>query len=180
MIINLDLPTRVVFGRGRLAELGRHTHPLGTSALLVCGRGAVHRHGILDAARKSLAEAGVTVTVFDGVRPEPTTAEADAAVAVAERAGCDVIVGIGGGSAIDTAKAVAAGLRLGPVGPLVGRTLEPFADPVPVVAVPTTAGSGAEVTRGAILTDPARGLKSGIRGDALFPRVALIDPLLAR
>ncbi|MEU4690073.1 iron-containing alcohol dehydrogenase [Actinoplanes sp. NPDC023714] len=180
MIINLDLPTSVVFGRGRLGELGRRTQPFGTSALLVCGRGAVRRHGILDGALKSLADAGITATVFDAVLPEPTATEADLAVEAALRAGCDVIIGIGGGSAIDTAKAVAAGMRLGPVGPLVGRTLDRIPGPVPVVAVPTTAGSGAEMTRGAILTDPRRGLKSGIRGDDLFPRLALVDPLLAR
>jgi alcohol dehydrogenase class IV len=180
MIIDLHVPTKVHFGRGRLAELGALTASFGRDALLVCGRTAVRKHGILAAALASLAEAGVRVSVFDEVSPDPRAGEVDAAVVLAQARGCDVVIGIGGGSAIDAAKAAALGLRHGPCGPLVGRTLDPLTDPVPVIAVPTTAGSGAEVTKGAIITDTARHLKSGIRGEDLFPRIALIDPELLR
>ncbi|MEU1671173.1 iron-containing alcohol dehydrogenase [Streptomyces roseifaciens] len=180
MIIDLSTPTTVRFGRGRLAELGAVTAERGRDALLVCGRTSARRHGHLDAALSSLADAGVRVTVFDDVSPDPRAHEIDAAVAQAQAAGCDVVIGLGGGSALDAAKAVAVSLRHGPCGPLVGRTLERIADPVPVIAVPTTAGSGAEVTKGAIVTDTDRSLKAGIRGDDLFPAVALIDPALLR
>jgi alcohol dehydrogenase class IV len=108
--------------------------------------------------------------------PNPTCAEADRGAALAAAHGCDVVVGLGGGSAIDAAKAIAVGVAHGPVGPLVGTTVPASLQVLPVVAVPTTAGSGSEVTRGATLTDVPRGLKAGIRGSALFPRVALIDP----
>ncbi|MDT8910060.1 iron-containing alcohol dehydrogenase [Amycolatopsis sp. PS_44_ISF1] len=180
MRLDLQVPTAVHFGRGRLAELGTRTAPLGRNALVVCGRNSARRNGFLDVALSTLDHAGVRATVFDQVSADPKSSEVDAAAARAEAAGCTVIVGLGGGSAIDAAKAVAVGLRHGPSGPLVGRTLEPSGDPVPVVAVPTTAGSGAEVTRGAIITDTARALKAGIRGDDLFPRIALIDPDLLR
>lgn len=174
----LDLPsaTRVVLGRGLIATLGAETAQWGYRVLLVCGRTAMHRHGVLAAARTNLEQAGLRVVVFDEVSPDPQTAEVDAAVAVAHRESCDVIVGLGGGSAIDAAKAVAIGLRRGPVGPLVGTTVPDDPDAVPVIAAPTIAGSGAEVTKSAILTDTERHLKSGIRGVNLLPRTAVVDP----
>ncbi|PKW16308.1 iron-containing alcohol dehydrogenase [Saccharopolyspora spinosa] len=180
MIIDFSIPTRVVFGRGRLAELGRETRALGASALLVCGRNAMRSNGILAAALSVLGQAGVRAEVFDQVSPDPRSVEVDAAVRMAVQSSCDVIVGLGGGSALDAAKATAIGMRHGESGPLVGRTLPATEDAVPVVAVPTTAGSGAEVTKGAIITDTERGLKSGIRGEDLFPRVAVVDPDLLR
>jgi len=180
VIIDLHNPTVVVFGRGRLAELGHHTRSYGGNALLVCGRTAMRAHGVLDAAMSACASAGVRVTVFDDVSADPLASEVDAAAEAARVSGCDVVIGLGGGSAIDAAKATAVGLRHGPAGPLVGTTVDSRADAVPVVAVPTTGGSGAEVTKGAIITDGERRLKSGIRGDDLFPRVAIIDPDLLR
>jgi alcohol dehydrogenase class IV len=170
------VPTRVVFGCGRVAELGEAVRDHGRHALLVCGRKAMRRHGVLDAVLGGLHAAGVTVTVFDDVSPNPTSAEADRGAALAASHGCDLVVGLGGGSAIDAAKAIAVGVGHGPVGPLVGTTLSATCDVLPVIAVPTTAGSGSEVTRGATLTDVTRRLKAGIRGPALFPRVAVVDP----
>ncbi|GAA1329965.1 iron-containing alcohol dehydrogenase [Saccharothrix algeriensis] len=180
MIIDLHTPTAVVFGAGRFAELGGHAARYGGRALLVCGRTAARRHGLLAAASAELERAGLAVAVSDNISPEPLASEVDAAVGVAARARCDVVVALGGGSAIDAGKAVAVGLRVGPVGPLVGTTLPAVEDALPVIAVPTVTGSGAEVTKGAIVTDDDRALKSGIRGDSLFPRVAIIDPELTR
>ncbi|MGW4116568.1 iron-containing alcohol dehydrogenase [Actinosynnema sp. NPDC004786] len=177
MIFDVSLPTAVVFGSGRLSELGSRTRALGGRALLVCGRSAAREHGLLAAAVASLEGAGVAVAVFDQVSEGPLDTEVDAAVRVAVEASCDVVVGLGGGSAIDAAKAAAVGLRAGPVGPLVGGpALDGDPRAVPVLAVPTVAGSGAEVTKGAIITDSGRQLRAGIRGDDLFPRVALVDP----
>ncbi|MEI5098458.1 iron-containing alcohol dehydrogenase [Streptomyces sp. PmtG] len=174
------LPTRVVFARGSLAQLGLRVGEYGRRALLVCGRGAMRRHGVLDAVTGALQSAGIAVTLFDGVSANPTSVEADRAVALAVEDLCDVVIGLGGGSAIDAAKAAAVGVERGPVGPLVGMTLEASDGALPLIAVPTTAGSGSEVTKGATVTDVARGLKAGIRGPDLFPRVALIDPVLLR
>ncbi|SDK21120.1 alcohol dehydrogenase [Actinopolyspora mzabensis] len=173
-------PTRVVFGAGRLREVGQLTREHGSRALIVCGRRAARQHGMLHVVRSSLGEAGLAVTVFDEVSPDPRADEVDQAVAVAHREGCDVLVGLGGGSAIDAAKAAAVGFVHGPAGALLGTTVAATDDLLPVVAVPTTAGSGAEVTKGAIITDTDRGLKTGIRGEALFPAAALIDPDLLR
>lgn len=178
MIIDLPVPTEVVFGRGSSRELGVRTRVLGGHAIVVTGRHALRRAGVLDALLNVLHDAGVRTTTFDAVSPDPKASEVDTAVAIATREGCDVVIGLGGGSAIDAAKAIAVGLRFGPIGPLVGQTLDDADDLVPVVAVPTTAGSGAEVTKGSIITDTERNLKSGIRGTALFPKLAIVDPSL--
>jgi alcohol dehydrogenase len=172
-------PTRVIFGRDRLSELGALTRPLGVRALLVCGRTAMRRHGVLDRACRSLQLAGVDVHVFDGVSRNPCCEEVQAAITLARQQRSEVIVALGGGSAIDTAKAAGAAIRLDSVAALVGTTLPDEQQALPVIAVPTTAGTGAEVTRGAIITDRARCLKSGIRGRTVFPSLALIDSRLS-
>ncbi|MEW1724332.1 iron-containing alcohol dehydrogenase [Streptomyces sp. NPDC093109] len=177
-LLDFHTPTRIVFGRGRLDELGAHTRPWGRTALIVCGRTSARTTGILHRALTSLAAAQVTAHVIDGIPPNPQSAGIDTAAATARTAGADVIVGIGGGSALDAAKAIAVSIVHGPSGPLIGTTVPPRSGCLPVIAVPTTAGSGAEVTKGAIITDTARGVKAGIRGDDLFPKTALIDPAL--
>ncbi|MEQ4303819.1 iron-containing alcohol dehydrogenase [Plantactinospora sp. B6F1] len=175
-MFELRIPTTIVFGAGRLADVGKLTRHHGRHALVVTGRAAMRRHGVTDRVTGLLRDAGVRATVFAGVRPNPHAEEVDAAVALVRRHACDVVVGLGGGSAIDAAKAVAVGVNHAASGPLVGRTLDPEPGSLPVVAVPTTAGSGSEISRGAIVTDTARNLRAGIRGEDLYPAVAVIDP----
>ncbi|GAV43009.1 iron-containing alcohol dehydrogenase [Streptomyces acidiscabies] len=175
MHFDLDLPTRIVFGAGTLDRLGPLTRELGERPLLVTGRSAGRKYGYLERALASLGGA----VHFDGVSPNPTCVEVEQAAEVARKHGCDVVVGLGGGSPLDAAKAVAAVLGTGrPATELIGSTLSPADPVVPIVAVPTTAGSGSEVTKGAIVTDTVRRFRSGIRGDALTPRIAVIDPEL--
>jgi len=179
MIVELPVPTVVDFGADLLEKLGEYTGRYGGRVLLVTGRTGARKHGITERALRSITAAGAETVVFEGVSANPRAEEVDAAA----RAGadCDVIVGLGGGSAIDAAKAVSAVLGLGcPAAQLIGVTLEPGAVLRPVIAVPTTCGSGSEVTKGAIVTDPVRRLRAGIRGEQLFPRVALVDPELTR
>jgi len=178
MEFTFHLPTSIHFGRGTLDQLGTHTRPWGDHALIVCGRSAMHSTGALTRALRSLTAARVRADVYDRVRVNPRSDDVDEAVRQARALGVNVIIGMGGGSALDAAKAVAVGMGHDSVGPLVGRTLEPSPHSLPLVAVPTTGGSGAEVTKGAILTDVTRNVKSGIRGEDLFPRVAVIDPSL--
>ncbi|MFJ8301256.1 iron-containing alcohol dehydrogenase [Streptomyces sp. NPDC094447] len=168
--------TRIKFGRGVLDDLGKHTREVGGAALLVCGHGSARSTGVLARAVKSLEAAGVRTTVFEAAAPDSDTV--DRVADQARAAGAEVIVGIGGGSVLDTAKAAAVAFAHGPSGPLVGTVPPPHPDTLPVVAVPTTAGSGSEVTKGAIITDTGRALKSGIRGIDLFPKIALVDPSL--
>ena len=92
----------------------------------------------------------------------------------------DFVIGVGGGSALDAAKAVAVGVNdeYDTIRNLIGKTLPPSNKSLPIIAVPTTAGTGSEVSKGAIIIDTVRQFKSGIRGDDLFPKVAIIDPEL--
>ncbi|MFE5219362.1 MULTISPECIES: iron-containing alcohol dehydrogenase [unclassified Streptomyces] len=177
-MFDFHVPTRIVFGRGRLEELGAHTRVWGDRALIVCGHSAMRTSGVLARAQEILSAAGVKADVYDRVSANPRSNEVDAAIRQARAFGARVVIGLGGGSALDAAKAVAVGIGHESVAGLVGRTLDHSSDSLPVIAVPTTAGSGAEVTKGAIVTDVVRDFKSGIRGDDLFPKVAVVDPSL--
>jgi alcohol dehydrogenase class IV len=165
---------RIVAGAGRAAELPGMVAGLG-SRVLVCTGADPARHGGLLAGLRLPA---VVVTVAG----EPTVELARAGVAAAREHGADVVAAVGGGSVIDLAKAVAMLLGNGgdPLDYLEvigsGRTITQPA--VPCVAVPTTAGTGAEVTANAVLASPAHGLKASLRSPLMIPRVALVDPEL--
>jgi alcohol dehydrogenase class IV len=174
--MNFDFATvdRLMFGAGRAGELPTVLAELGSRAL-VCTGGHPERHAEL---LSSLALPHVVSTV-DG---EPTVDHARTVTSAAREHGADVVVGIGGGSVLDLAKTVA--MLLGNGGdPLdymevVGRGRRVTRPPVPFVAVPTTAGTGAEVTANAVLTAPEHGVKASVRSPLMLARVALVDPLL--
>lgn len=172
-------PTRITFGNGALDAAGPAAATLGTRSLVICGQSA-RRSGTLDRLLATLRASGVGALVHDGVTPDPSSDDVDAVIAIARGSGADVLIGLGGGSALDTAKAAAACIDHDSVRELIGTTLPADARGLPVLAIPTTTGSGAEVTKGAILTDPVRRLKSGVRGSAIFPQIAIVDPQLAR
>ena len=165
---------RVVFGAGRAAELPGVLAGLG-SRVLVCTGADPARHAGL------LAGLGLPATVFP-VAGEPTIELARAGAGAAREHGADAVAAIGGGSVIDTAKAIAMLLGNGgdPLDYLEvvgsGRTITQPA--VPCVAVPTTAGTGAEVTANAVLASPAHRVKASLRSPLMIPRVALVDPEL--
>ena len=167
--------TRVVFGPGALAELGPLAASLGSRALLVTGRTAERA----EPARERLASAGVASVPFSVVG-EPTVGDARRGADLARAEGADLVVACGGGSAIDAGKAVAALLGNGgdPLDYLevVGRG-QPLARPsAPFVAIPTTAGTGSEVTRNAVLSSPEHRVKASLRSPLMLPRAAIVDP----
>jgi alcohol dehydrogenase class IV len=165
---------QIVAGPGRAAELPALLAGLGTRAL-VCTGASPQRHDRL------LAGLAMPAAVF-AVAGEPTVELARAGAAAAREHGADVIAAIGGGSVIDLAKAVSMLLGNGgdPLDYLetagAGRAIT--RPSLPCVAVPTTAGTGAEVTANAVLTSPRHGLKASLRSPLMIPRVALVDPLL--
>jgi alcohol dehydrogenase class IV len=165
---------RIVVGPGRAQELPGVLASLGSRFLVVTGANPA-RHD------KLLAAVDLPSAVFP-VAAEPTVELARAAVAIARAHGADVVAGIGGGSVIDAAKAVAMLLANGgdPLDYLeVVGSGRPITQPaVPCVAVPTTAGTGAEVTANAVLAVPSHHLKASLRSPLMIPRVALVDPLL--
>jgi alcohol dehydrogenase class IV len=170
-------PASVRFGAGRAAELGAEAAKFGTNALLVSG---VPERAEA-AAALSLSRAGLRRETFR-VSAEPSVPLVLEAVRRARECGCDVFVGIGGGSAIDCAKAAAV-LAVHPGDPLdclevVGRG-KPLERPgFPLIAMPATAGTGAEATFNAVLTSPEHRVKVSLRSPMMMPRTALVDPEL--
>lgn len=165
---------RVVFGEGVGRELGSLARPLGQRALVVTGRHP-ERHA-------ALAESLEMPHVFFPIAGEPTVEGIREGVAQARRIGADLVIAIGGGSVLDGGKAIAA-LAVNVGDPLrylevvgEGRSLE--RPPLPVIAVPTTAGTGSEVTRNAVLAAPEHGVKVSLRHEWMLPKIALVDPEL--
>ena len=165
---------KILAGAGRAAELPGVVAGLG-SRVLVCTGADPARHGGL------LAGLGLPAVVF-AVGAEPTVALARAGVAAAREHGADVVAAVGGGSVLDLGKAAAMLLGNGgdPLDYLevIGSGRKITQPSVPCVAVPTTAGTGAEVTANAVLASPAHGLKASLRSPLMIPRVALVDPEL--
>jgi alcohol dehydrogenase class IV len=165
---------RIMAGPGRARELPGVLAPLGSRVLVVTGADPARHRGLL-------ASLGLPAAVFPAAA-EPTVDLARAAVAAAREHGADVVAAIGGGSVIDTGKAVAMLLGNGgdPLDYLevVGSGLAITRPAVPCVAVPTTAGTGAEVTANAVLAVPSHQVKASLRSPLMIPRVALVDPLL--
>jgi alcohol dehydrogenase len=178
---------RVVFGIGRAKEAGRIAREFEGSAALVMTDPVVYKLGLSEAIETSLSEAGVRSEVFPEVATEPTLASVEAAVAMFQERACDVIVAVGGGSSMDTAKAVS--LLIGNGGKFHDYTEQRVgaewkkgrrADKrgPQVITVPTTAGTGAEVTAGCGVFNPETGIKGWASGPYVRPSVALCDPLL--
>ncbi|MCE5240032.1 iron-containing alcohol dehydrogenase [bacterium] len=168
----------VVFGSGSRKQAGRLAAALGQRALLVTGRGAARR-GLVDDFRGILAGAGLQVAVFDAVEPEPSLQTVDAGREALRAHGADVVVAVGGGSAMDVGKAIGAlALHERGVEHYFTGGHEITGSAVPVIALPTTSGTGAEVTPNSVLSDPDTLHKASIRGLALMPRVAIVDPEL--
>ena len=168
---------RIVFGNGSLSRLGDLTVAYGNRALLV-GDANVER---IELARKLLSERGIQVVLYQ-VRGEPTLDLVRAGADLARSSDCQFVVSIGGGSTIDTGKAIAAlATNDGDVLDyleVIGRG-KPLERPgLPFIAVPTTAGTGSEVTRNAVIGSPQHGVKASLRSAGMLAKVALVDPEL--
>lgn len=171
------MPPVVHFGPGSLSSLGTEAAKFGRKALLVTDKNLrAARH--VDRAATYLEEAGVRVAIYDGVNTEPTDGYVEEGLSAYRAGDCDLVVAVGGGSPMDTAKAVAAmATNEGPIAAYMGANKIPR-DPVPIIAVATTAGTGSEVTRNTIITDTANDVKMLIASVRIIPKVAIVDPLL--
>ncbi len=171
-------PARIHFGPGTLAEAAPLARSLGARAFVLTGRDPKRAQALVE----SLCAASVSSTLF-AVSSEPTLDVVTHATALARAAGCDVVIGFGGGSALDTAKAVSGLLtnsgELLDYLEVIGRGQSLAQPAAPCIQIPTTAGTGAEVTRNAVLASPAHRLKVSLRSPHLLPRAAIVDPTLA-
>ncbi len=168
---------RILFGRGTSKSVPDEVEKRGRRALLVTGR-RQERSAPLEEA---LVDRGLMAEVVR-VAGEPTTESVLDGVKRARRAGCDVVVGLGGGSAVDGGKAIAALLtnpgELLDYLEVIGRARPIAAPPAPYIAVPTTAGTGAEVTRNAVIESRPHRVKVSMRSPLMLPTLAVVDPLL--
>jgi alcohol dehydrogenase class IV len=170
-------PARIIFGPGTAAQVGALARELGRRALVTTGLDLAQFESVL----ASLSATGIDYVILP-VSGEPTTDLARQGARLARESDCDLVIGLGGGSAIDAAKAVAA-LAANGGDPLdylevVGRGQSLTQPSLPCIAIPTTAGTGAEVTRNAVLASPEHGIKASLRSPTMLPRVALVDPEL--
>jgi alcohol dehydrogenase len=180
---NFCLPTGVVFGPGSVARLPEAVSGLGSKALLVTYPDVMRATGILGMVTDLLGKAGVAVVVDESVEPNPRAEYVDRLATVVRDEDCSFVVGLGGGSAMDAAKAIAfsAANDTSVLDYLPGGK-NPWAvgvrDALPIVTITTTAGTGSEVTRIAVITDTQRHYKPGVVHRSLYPTVSIVDPNL--
>lgn len=174
--VYFSMPARVFFSRGALAARLPEARHYGRKALLVSGRTFLFRSGLREVIGDILARAGLECVSYAGVNPEPETGDVEKGAALCRRHACDCIIAVGGGSALDAGKAIAVcAVNDGP--PESFFALDTFPrPPLPVIAVPTTCGTGSEVTRFAVLVDPAARTKKTINSEAIIPKLAILDP----
>lgn len=169
---------RILFGVGAVEKIGAEAQLLKGKKVLVITDSGVIQAGLLEGVEKSLQAANIPFALFDGVEPDPRIEVVEKSVEKAKKEGIDLIIGLGGGSSLDIAKVTSILLtNSGKIDVFFGIDLVPNPG-IPVILVPTTAGTGSEVTPIAILSDTKEKLKKGIVSPTLFPEVAIVDPKL--
>ncbi len=174
------LPTKIVFGQGKINDLGDLVKGIGKRALIVTGGKSAKSTGLLDKVVKQLDEAKIGHVHFDKIVPNPLSTTVDEGAKVAKDENCDFVIGIGGGSPIDSAKMIAVVAKSGGncwdytnVG---GGKIPKSA--LPIVAIPTTHGTGTEADPFAVVTNPKTKEKIGVGFDVTFPVLSIVDPEL--
>jgi len=177
---NYAHPTEILFGVGRLGEVGQVVDRYGKRCLLVTVPAEGALVALFDRVKGYLSGAGIAVEHFAGVIPNPTTDCISAGAALAKAFGADVVLGVGGGSSMDTAKAIAVeATHPGTAWDYRWCSeQQPTARTLPIVAVTTTSGTGSQFTQVAVLTNPGEKVKSAIYNSHIYARVGIIDPEL--
>jgi alcohol dehydrogenase class IV len=174
----LRMPKLILFGYDTIQGIGKEAKRLGgTKALIVTDRSLV-KLGLVENARQPMEKESIQVDLFEEIEYEPTLEIIGKAVESAKKHRSDIVVGFGGGSAMDAAKAVAGvATNEGNVADYVGRNKIPKAG-LPCILVPTTSGTGAEVNSGCVVTDEKDGNKKSLNDTKLMAEVCIVDPLL--
>lgn len=169
-------PTKIMFGRGTVPKLGAEAARAGRKALLVYGGGSIKKNGVYDALTAALKAGGAEIAEHPGVKPNPVLSHVRAGVEKARAEGCDFVVAAGGGSVIDEAKAIAAGVKYG------GDVWDFFcgkADPkeaLPLFTALTIPATGSEMNAGCVVTNEETKQKYSAHSPLLFPRASALDP----
>ncbi len=175
-------PTKMLFGRGKIKEAGEEAGKLGKRALLAIGRGSVKKTGTLDRVAANLESSGVEVILFEGIEPNPKSDVIDEAGELARKKECEFVIGLGGGSVMDAAKGIAvSATHQGSIWEYM-NSFEVFKEvsgaALPVMEIPTVAGTGSEGNLTAVISNRETHEKAFIKNEVLFPRVSIIDPEL--
>jgi alcohol dehydrogenase class IV len=173
---NYYLPANIVFGSGKVKQVGELTKPYGTKALIVTGGSSAKKSGLYDRVKESLEAVGIKTVLFDQVKQNPLTTTAIDGAQFANENGCDVVVAIGGGSIMDCAKAIAfLAVNKGDINDYIYNKLH-SEEALPLVLIPTTCGTGSEGNGFAVLTNPENGDKKSLRCNAIIAKVSIVDP----
>lgn len=185
MDFNMYVPTKILFGAGTLNELGKQQLP-GKKAVIIISNGKSTRaNGYLSRTEEQLAQAGVATSVFDKIQPNPLKETVMEGAAFVKAQGADFIVALGGGSVIDSAKAIAV-MAANPgdlwdyIASGTGKGQPIKNKPLPIVAISTTAGTDSEADAGCVITNPETNEKVGLKTSDLFPVLCIEDPELMK
>jgi len=179
MTTTFYIPTKIISGAGGFSQLGREASQVGKKALLVTGKNSMRRSGLLDHAVADLQKHGVSVTVFDKIEPNPRSSTVDEGAAVVRQNKLDIVIALGGGSAMDAAK----GIVIASIG---GKSIWHYietreklkGDAPKLITVSTVAASGSESNCGAVITNWETHDKCVLRDRCAYPAVSIVDPEL--
>lgn len=177
-------PVKIVFGRDSLEEqLGEEAKVYGKSALLVTGKKSMEEAGITQKVKDVLQTSGITCHVFNEISPNPDIEQMEDGAMAANEHNCDMIIGLGGGSVLDSAKGIAvAAVEGGPIWRFTSCAPEEEREEpdsaLPVIAISTTSGTGSHVNEYTVVTNTETNEKTGFGVPCMFPKVAVVDPLL--
>jgi alcohol dehydrogenase class IV len=167
------IPNHTVVGTNVLGEAAPLLKKMGNKAFIVTGR-HVAVSDMMKQLTALLDENGIGCVIFDGITGEPTDTMIENGVEMLKSSGCDFIIGIGGGSPLDSAKAIAAmAVNEGSIADYNGKKIT--GEILPLAAIPTTAGTGSEATKFTVITDSEKGIKMLLKGDVLVPKLAIVD-----
>lgn len=167
------IPNHTVVGTNVLGEAAPLLKKMGNKAFIVTGR-HVAVSDMMKQLTALLDENGIGCVIFDGITGEPTDTMIENGVEMLKSSGCDFIIGIGGGSPLDSAKAIAAmTVNEGSIADYNGKEIT--GEILPLAAIPTTAGTGSEATKFTVITDSEKGIKMLLKGDVLVPKLAIVD-----
>jgi len=169
-------PTKIIFGREQVSKIGRETARFGKKALMVYGMGSIVKNGIYKQVTESLAKAGVAFVDFPGVKSNPVLSHVNKGIETARREAVDVILAVGGGSVMDTAKAIAAGVKASHDVWDFFTFSKPILDALPILTVATVAASASEMNAGAVVTKEDVCQKYCIVSPLIQPKVSILDP----
>ena len=167
------IPNHTVVGTNVLSEAAPLLKKMGNKAFIVTGR-HVAVSDMMKQLTALLDENDIDCVIFDGITGEPTDTMIEKGVEMLKSSGCDFIIGIGGGSPLDSAKAIAAmAVNEGSIADYNGKEI--MGEILPLAAIPTTAGTGSEATKFTVITDSEKGIKMLLKGDVLVPKLAIVD-----